>query len=280
MRMKKKAKVAAVPPPNIDLSAASLDELRKMLKDRGDVGPKYLFNAVKEVADVRDYRYVFWLDLMGARNAMKLSLPRAARSVMKIHSAALLAKQLYPGLEINPVMDGVYGYVATRKLLQDCLTEILRALANVFVQEKTPSNRFMVRAGVSFGPLVPGISLAEGAPILQTNREYLGGTAIGMAISHAYEAEGCAPPFGVYIHESARAFAPSAPKAYAYLTNLWPWFDEDDALTWATRRTLLKHFDWLSKNPVGAQYESEALKKHKALATEYFRLFELEEDSA
>jgi hypothetical protein len=279
MKKKKiKIKVPVPPPPAIDLSAANLDQLRKVLKERGDVGPKYLFNAVKEVADVRDYRYVFWLDLMGARNAMKLSLPRAARSVMKIHSAALLARQLHPGLEINPVMDGVYGYVTTRKLLQSCLAEILKDLANVFVQEKTPSNRFMVRAGVSFGPLVPGVSLAEGAPILQTNREYLRGTAIGMAISHAYEAEGCAPPFGVYIHESARAFAPALPDAYAYSANLWPWFDEDDALWWATRRTLLKHFDWLSKNPVGAQYESEALKKHKALAAEYFRLYELEED--
>ena len=273
---KKKAKVPAFTPPDIDLSAASLHELRKLLKERGDVGPKYLFAAVKEVADVRDYRYVFWLDLMGARNAMKLSLSRAARSIMKIHSAALLAKDHHPELDINPVMDGVYGYVATRRSLQACLAEILKALANVFVQEKTASNRFMVRAGVSFGPLVPGTSLAEGAAILQTNRDYLGGTAIGMAISHAYEAEGCAPPFGVYIHESARAFAPSSPDAYAYLTNLWDWCEDDDVLTWGLRRALLEHFDWLGKHPVGAQYEPEALAKHKSLATEYFRLYELE----
>ena len=270
----KKTKKSSPTPPNIDFSKASLEELKKLLKDRGDVGPKYLFNAVKEVADVRDYQYVFWLDLMGARNAMKLSLPRAARSVMKIHSATMLSKQQHPELEVNPVMDGVYGYVRTRVLLQTCLRQIFKALANVFVQESEASNRFMVRAGIAFGPIVPGVSLAEGAQILRQNREYLGGTAIGMAISHAYEAEGCAPPFGVYIHESARAFAPM-PDGYPYVSNLYKWFDEEDALTWATRRTLLNHFDWLEKNPIVSQYEPEALKRHKSLAEEYFRLYEL-----
>lgn len=272
----KKTKKTPAKPPNIDISKASLDQLKELLKTRGDVGPKYLFSAVKEAADVRDYQYVFWLDLMGARNAMKLSLPRAARSVMKIHLAALLSKQEHPELEINPVMDGVYGYVRTRVSLQTCLRQIFRTLANVFVQESEASNRFMVRAGIAFGPLVPGISLAEGAELLRENREYLGGTAIGMAISHAYEAEGSAPPFGVYIHESARAFAP-VPHGYPYYTNLYKWFDDDDALTWATRRTLLEHFDWLEKNPTASQYEPEALKRHKSLATEYFRLYELVE---
>jgi hypothetical protein len=262
-----------MPEPNF--SKKSLAELKQFLKNRGDVGPKYLFNAVKEATDVRDYRYVFWLDLMGARNAMKLSLSRAARSVMKIHAAALLAKQKYQDLEINPVMDGVYGYVEKRELLEKCLREILTALGNVFVQEKVSSSRFMVRAGVAYGPLIPGKVLAIGAPILQQNQDFLGGTAIGMAISHAYEAESCAPPFGVYIHESARAFAPRTPNSYPYLTNLWSWFDDDDALTWGIRRTLVEHFDWLEKNPVASQYDVQALIKHRALADEYFTLHEL-----
>lgn len=258
-----------------NLPEATLSELKQILKDRGDVGPKYLFNAVKEAIDVKDYKYVFWLDLMGARNAMKLSLSRAARSVMKIHAAALLAKQKHPDLEINPVMDGVYGYVEKRDLLETGLTEIMTALGNVFVQEKFSNNRFMVRAGVAYGPIIPGKDLAAGAPILQQNQDFLGGTAIGMAISQAYEAEGYAPPFGVYIHESARAFAPRMPDSYPYLTNLWSWFDEDDALTWGIRRTLVEHFDWLAKNPVSAQYDAQALIKHRALADEYFKLYEL-----
>lgn len=234
-----------------------------------------MFSTVERKTDIRDYRYVFWLDLMGARNLMKLSLPRAARSVMKIHAAALFAKQIHPELEINPVMDGVYGFVADRELLETCLTEILGSLANVFVHERVSSSRFMVRAGVAYGPLIPGSSLAAGAAILQENKLYLGGTAIGMGISHAYEAESSAPPFGVYIHESARAFAPRTKGSYPYRVNLWRWFDDDDALTWATRRTLLMHFDWLEKNPSAAQYELEAMKRHKNLAVEYFRLHEL-----
>jgi hypothetical protein len=258
------------------VSEMALPQLRAFLKEKGDTGPKYLFTAVEEKTDLGDYRYVFWLDLMGARNMMKLSLPRAARSVMKIHAAALLTKQRHNQLDVHPVMDGVYGFVKERGLLEVCIAEILSALASVFVQERISSSRFMVRAGVAFGPLDPGDSLAEGATILRQNRRYLGGTAIGMAISHAYEAEGCAPPFGVYIHESARAFAPRSSGSYPYRVNLWRWFDDNDALTWATRRTLCAHFDWIEKNPASSQYDPEALRRHKNLAYEYFKLYELD----
>lgn len=257
------------------LSEMSRLELKELLKAQGETGPKYMFSAVELATDTRDSRYVFWLDLMGARNSMKLSLPRAARSIMKIHAAALLAKQTYRQLEINPVMDGVYGYVKDRILLQSCLADILQRLAKVFVLENMPISRFMVRAGVAFGPLIPGASLAEGARILRQNKRYLGGTAIGMGISHAYEAESCAPPFGVYIHESARAFAPRKEGSEPFSSVFWRWFSENDVLAWAVKRTLLAHFEWLEKNPVGAQYDTEAMRRHKALAVEYFKLHEL-----
>jgi hypothetical protein len=264
----------------VPVSEMDLQQLKQLLRTRGDAQPKYMFSTVEETTDIQDYRYVFWLDLMGARNLMKLSLPRAARSVMKIHAAALFTKEQHPELEINPVMDGVYGYVNDRDLLETCLAEILGGLANVFVQERVSSSRFMVRAGVAYGPLIPGRSLAVGAKILEQNKTYLGGTAIGMGISHAYEAESCAPPFGVYIHESARAFAPRTEGSYPYKVNLWRWFEDDDALAWATRRTLLAHFDWLEKNPVGAQYDLEPMRRHKNLAIEYFRLHKLTEKKA
>jgi hypothetical protein len=212
---------------------------------------------------------------MGARNLMKLSLPRAARAVMKIHAVALMTKQRHPKLEVNPVMDGVYGVVRDRELLEACLTEMMTELAYVFVYEKVPSSRFMVRAGVAFGPIVPGRMLAEGADVLRKNREFLNGTAIGMAISHAYEAEGCASPFGVYVHESARAFSPEHEDSYPYRVNLWRWFNDSEPLSWALRRTLQEHFEWVERNATAAQYEATAMRRHKELATEYFRLYEL-----
>ncbi|HWB02151.1 MAG TPA: hypothetical protein VG796_03940 [Verrucomicrobiales bacterium] len=265
------------PPPSSEkpIDELSLPKLRVLLRERGDAKPSYLFKAVEASADMRDYRYVFWLDLMGARNLMKLSLPRAARSIMKIHAAALSVREQNPKLEINPVMDGVYGFVKDRELLEKCLTEILSSLANVFIQEHSPSNRFMIRAGVAFGPIIPGSALSAGSPILQNNLEYLGGTAIGMGISHAYEAEGSAPPFGVYIHESARAFAPLTKGSFPYRATLWRWFDDDEALTRAMQLALNEHFAWLEKNPVSSQYDVEAMRRHKNLAVEYFELHTL-----
>ena len=261
---------------DLPVSEMSLQQLRILLKSRGESGPKYLFSAVENKADLRDYRYVFWLDLMGARNLMKLSLPRAARAVMKIHAAALMTKQNHLKVEINPVMDGVYGVVSNRNLLEICLREMMTALALVFVNEQAPASRFMVHAGVAFGPIVPGRTLAEGAKILRESKEFLNGTAIGMAITHAYEAESCASPFGVYIHESARAFSPGDKGGYPYRTNLWQWFDDEEPLSWALRRTIQEHFIWLEKNPIAAQYEAGAMSRHKALATEYFELHALQ----
>src|SRR4051812_13904316 len=113
------------PEPSVDeLSKMNLEELRAVLEAKEDSRPKYMFRPVEEATDTRDYRYVFWLDLMGAKNVMKLSLPRAARSVMKIHAAALLAKSNHHELEINPVMDGVYGFVKERKLMENCSREM------------------------------------------------------------------------------------------------------------------------------------------------------------
>src|SRR5437016_518938 len=111
-----------------DLSTMSREELKNLLAKEDSRAPKYLFSVVERVADTREYRYVFWLDLMGARSLMKLSLPRAARSVMKIHAAALLARETFPDLDVNPVMDGVYGFVSDRKTLQNCLRQILQSL--------------------------------------------------------------------------------------------------------------------------------------------------------
>jgi len=260
-----------------DENYAELDlkALKRLLQARGDAKPSFLFKSVEKTRDVGDCQYVFWLDLMGANNLMRLSLPRAARSIMKIHGAALLAKQHLKSLEINPVMDGVYGYAAKRSTIEKALSEILASLANVFIQERVASSRFMARAGVAFGPLVPGPALSVGADILRKNKQYLGGTAIGMAISHAYEAEGRAAPFGVYIHESARAFAPREKDCFPYRSNIWRWFDKNDALTWALRRTLVDHFAWLENNLVASAYDATALARHKALATEYFNLYQV-----
>jgi hypothetical protein len=261
-------------PSENPFSKMNLVRLREELKESAVARPLYDFRAVESTAEESDYSYVFWLDLMGAKNMMKLSLPRAARSVMRIHVAALLAKRKHPELEIHPVMDGVYGFVNTRELLETVLSEIIASLAHVFVHV-VPAARFMVRAGVAFGPIIAGKSLAAGAEILEQNVNYLHGTAIGMGITHAYEAENSAPPFGVFIHESARAFAPSGEKRRPYESVFWRWFNEEDPLTWATRRALVNHFAWLEKNPIAAQYEIEAMKRHKGLATEYFSLHAL-----
>lgn len=55
--------------------------------------------------------YVCWIDVMGSRSIMLRSASIAANFVMKLHVAALHAKEAvaYPDLELYPMIDGVYA---------------------------------------------------------------------------------------------------------------------------------------------------------------------------
>lgn len=53
-------------------------------------------------------RYVAWVDLMGAANAMQMSLPGAANFIARIHAAALQAMVVYESVSLHPITDGFF----------------------------------------------------------------------------------------------------------------------------------------------------------------------------
>jgi hypothetical protein len=93
-----------------------------------------------------------------------------------------------------------------------------------------------------------------------------------MPMVQAYASEAEAPPFGVCVHESARAFAPAGDEP---LHDRWWRWDEfgNDAVqrTWAALHPNLKaYFDWCSERALRIGYPIDRINAHRMMAAQYF----------
>ena len=217
--------------------------------------------------------YVCWLDVMGSQNAMLRSVQTAANFVCKIHDVVLGEWPRYTdkGIELYPVMDGVYITSARQGPLRYFLSATLRRLAETFLQEQTPWFRFLVRGCVAFGPLVAGKDIQRAAShTLADNSTYRDSILIGIPLVQAYRGESKAPPFGIYVDESARAFA--GPKEEPFSFIWWDWYTHATPPLDAQKmhQALQSHFDWYMQHTNTTGYETSRIEHHSKLADEYF----------
>lgn len=228
--------------------------------------------------------YVCWLDLMGAKNIMRRSLPQAANAVLKLHDSAL--KRITDGswtkgrahqhLSLQPVIDGVYIRASQRWEIESFLRAVMADLARSFIAEDKDAHRNLFRAGISFGPVIDASdpSLASRLSSLRGAAggladAYLSNIAIGMALTHAYESESMAPPYGVYVHESARAIAPVGEKPFPGVWFHW-WKGAQFELSRKLSSELERYYDWAEKHQLALLYPPDRMKVHRERATEYF----------
>jgi hypothetical protein len=108
---------------------------------------------------------------------------------------------------------------------------------------------------------------------LREANDYTRAVAIGPAISRAFEAEKQAPIYGVYVHESARSFAPESSYLLAY--TLFRWYDRanktdiDEASK--LKDKILQWLDWLEKNKATNLFTAiDKLETYRSLVREYF----------
>lgn len=218
-------------------------------------------------------RYVAWVDMMGANSAMRLSLPRAANFIAKIHLAGLEARRGHPGIRLQPVIDGFYIVALDQRAALDFLRCTMRLLADEFMAARSEEHRFFVRCGVAFGPVLLGDEVAKGSGVLSAETAYSAGVALGPAISQAFEAEKLAPIFGIYVHESARSFAGESEMPLHYTLLQW-WKDGDIAHAKAFGKAIKKHLGWLRDNCEGTLFNGalDKLDKYGRLVSEYFKI--------
>lgn len=185
--------------------------------------------------------YVCWLDLLGAGNAMKLSLPRAANFIGKIHVTGIRAANSAQGVTLYPVIDGFYAVSQQQQPMLRFLRAALRSLSITFLFEQDNYKRFMVRSGLAFGPILQGVDLSACSNDLNQSPTYSGAVALGQSISQAYESERLAAPFGVYVHESARVSSP--PNNPPLPVSFWKWCKDSDATDILLRTAMAKELE-------------------------------------
>src|SRR5438309_875923 len=89
------------------------------------------------------------------------------------------------------------------------LRGVFGALGHEFNVTEENRFRFIVRGGLAFGPAIHGADVpAAASSVVAGPRQYRDSILLGMPMVQAHLAEADAPPFGVFVHESARAFAP------------------------------------------------------------------------
>lgn len=147
--------------------------------------------------------YVCWLDIMGTQSSMSESFEKSANFILRFHAAVLKAKA--PKVSIYPVMDGVYISTESLSEMAAALNRIMTCLAVVFLGESN-EHRFVVRGAIAKGPLQQGSLLDDDVcPDITANAGYKDKLLFGMPMIQACASETSAPPFGIFIHESARA---------------------------------------------------------------------------
>jgi hypothetical protein len=223
-------------------------------------------------------RYVAWLDTMGAASIMARSMGIAANFLGKLHTAALRTRQEQAAgddLTIYPLVDGCYITASRQGPFLGQLKGMMRKLALTFIMEDDPLFHFMVRCCVAFGPVWEGTAFMTSSNVtLRDNPQYTKQILLGPAVAQAHEGERLASPFGVWVHESARAFAPST--ARPIMATHWQWWRfSPNAVDTEIAMTLVQHLNaylaWCKSNNTWLLYPETQIAVHTQLVTQYFR---------
>jgi len=164
-------------------------------------------------------------------------------------------------------MDGFYASSSNQQDILDFLREVFRQTADEFVNETEPLHRFIIRGAIAFGPVIHGGQVSPSASnIFQSNVSYKDSILLGLPMVQAHTYEDQAPPFGLFVHESARSFAP--PNAQPLHHLWWKWINphNSDQL----RDALLPHYQWCHARSGSLLYQPERIAVHEDLVRQYF----------
>jgi len=224
--------------------------------------------------------YVGWIDIMGMANTMSRSLPVSGNFVMKLLVAAEDFKETSQPVGLCAVIDGVFLHSNDQIAILNALKHTLGRLAMVHISTAEAKLRFLVRAGLAYGPMIVGKNIDEASFRPSTYKAHeptrpksADSVVFGIAVSEAHRAAQQAPPFGVRLHESVRAFGPNG--AFPLPATLWQWWlyhptDADKELAKYLKAYINDYFAWCKCRPITTQYDTEDLARHETQFNEYF----------
>ena len=211
--------------------------------------------------------YVAWVDVMGTQVSMSRSIKITANFIFKLHIAALRAN-VGGAVRIYPVMDGFYVSAPDQNQMLIFLRNVFSSVAAEFNGTPEPQHRFLIRGGLAFGPVIHGSGVGQCAVELQNDESYRNAILLGMPMVQAHLSELLAPPFGVFVHESARVFAPTGVEPMHWIW--WKWGITGQPIWDALKVGLPAHLQWCEERAEAILYLPDRIEAHKKMVEQYF----------
>lgn len=238
-----------------------------------------------EALDQAKDLYVCWLDLMGAGHIMSTSVQKSANFLARLHMAVEIArKSCSHDVRLLPINDGIFIVSPKKGELMTVVRHTLILLAARFIGTPRPHDRCLMKGGIAFGPVYTGDQLISGIKMrrLRENPEFLERVLFGPPVIQAYRSEPAAPPYGIAIHESARAFASQGESPFQMTHWLW-WQGNDEAkpvpntpplaaLRDCLAADLDKHFDWLERSLLYQGLTKEKITQWRQMSQQHFAM--------
>jgi len=216
--------------------------------------------------------YVAWVDVMGTQASMSRSLAISANFIFKLHTAALQAPN--QNVTLYPIMDGFYASSSDKGNILDFLRSVFEQVAEEFNGEASEHHRFIIKGALAFGPVIHGTNVpAQASQTINNFLQYRDSLLLGLPMVQANTSEKLAPPFGIFIHESARSFAPPGQTPLHYVW--WKWRNpvnrNNSHRIWnALSQALETHFTWCAERAGDLEYAPDRIEFHRTMAKQYF----------
>ena len=221
--------------------------------------------------------YVAFVDIMGTRTHMKKSVKETANFIFKFHSGIISAwrQKPYKNVFVYPVMDGAYITSSNKEDMINILVRVFRSLAMNFMDESNFSYLYLVRGAIAFGEVIHGHNVPyEASKAFEYNLGYKDHILLGSAMISAYDGEGKAAPFGIFIDETAQKG--TGAKSGAFYPG-WKWFSDetlkiDKSLAVQLSDKIKTYLETMKDLSNPLHYPDDRIEAHKQLTEEYFRL--------
>jgi hypothetical protein len=183
-----------------------------------------------------------------------------------------------------PVNDGMFIISRQKGELMTVMRHAMILLAARFIATRLMQDRHLLRAAIAFGPVYTGEQLAPGIRKrkLRNTPELFANIFFGSPIIQAYKNESLAAPYGISIHESARAFANTPDTPFQMQHWIW-WQDNAEArrvpkappltdLKECLLEELLNYLNWMDKSLIFHGIGSDKILDWKTRCNQYFSL--------
>ena len=227
--------------------------------------------------------YVAWVDLMGTGHIMSTSVHKAANFLARLHMCVEMAiRELGYHFRTLPINDGIFIVGEKKGEMVTVLQHTMTLLAARFIATVRTHDRCLLKGGIAYGPVYEGNQLVAGMGLrrLREKPAFRERVLFGPPIIQAYKSESDAPPYGIAVHELARAFSPAGEPPFNMTHWLW-WQEHEEAqraqglpslidLKDVLAVELKRQFDWMDSTLLLHGVAADVIKKWRASAEQYF----------